>query len=70
MQNENAGDVSVWLKRFHNIERTEDQLVHTASTADAFCTAAAAAIDGAPFESEPSQFFALLHELAPSELKK
>lgn len=70
MQNENSGDVSAWLKRFHNIERSPEQLVHTANTTDAFSAAATAVAAGAPFESEPSQFFALLHELAPDELKK
>ena len=70
MQNDTSGDVSGWLKRYHAIERTNEQLLATAQTADVFCASASTAVTAAPFESEPSQFFALLHDLAPSELKK
>ena len=70
MQDQNKADISGWLSRFQGIERTEEQLVHTAQTADGFCNAAAAASEGAVFEREPSQFFTLLHDLAPDELKK
>jgi len=70
MQKQNKSEISGWLSRFQGMERTEEQLEHTAQTADGFCKAATAASEDAAFEREPSQFFALLHELAPEELKK
>jgi len=70
MPNEHASNGSEWLQRFTSVTKTEDQLVHTANTADAFSAASAAVNTGADFEREPSSFFALLHDLAPEELKK
>ncbi|NQW00389.1 MAG: hypothetical protein HQ483_11870 [Rhodospirillales bacterium] len=70
MQNEKTEAVSGWLKRYQGVERTEDRLTPTAQTADVFCAASATASIDAAFEREPSQFFALLHALAPDELKK
>ncbi len=70
MQNDDADNGSGWLKRFNDVDRTADQLVHTAQTVDAFSTAAGQVSDGAKFECEPGAFFALLHQLAPNELKK
>lgn len=70
MQNEKTEAVSGWLSRYHGLERSEEQLVHTTATADAFCKAVETATRDVAFESEPSPFFALLHTLAPEELKK
>lgn len=70
MPNENTHNGSEWLQRFTDVTKTEDQLVHAANTADVFSAAAAQVNSGAQFEREPSSFFALLHTLAPEELKK
>ncbi len=70
MQNENATNGSEWLKRYNDVTKTEEQLVHTAQTADAFSAAAAKVNANSAFEREPSAFFALLHALAPKDLKK
>lgn len=70
MENKNTNGASSWLKRFNNLERTEEQLLHTANTAQSFCDAVSRTATDTTFEREPSQFFALLHDLAPESLKK
>jgi len=70
MGNKKTNETSGWLKRFNNLERTEDQLLHTANTAQSFCDAVERTTTNTAFEREPSQFYALLHELAPGILKK
>jgi len=70
MENKNTNTASSWLKRFNSLERTEDQLFHTANTTQSFCDSVSRTATDTMFEREPSQFFSLLHELAPESLKK
>lgn len=70
MQDQKMASLSGWLKKFLAIERSEEQLIPTANTAETFCKAVASTAHGVQFEREPSQFFALLHNHAPESLKK
>jgi hypothetical protein len=70
MGNKKTNETSGWLKRFNNLERTEDQLLHTTNIAQSFCDAVERTTTNTVLEREPSQFYALLHELAPGILKK
>ena len=70
MKNQNSGNASGWLKQFQDVERSEEELIHTISTTRNFCDAVDRTAQNTAFEREPSQFFALLHELAPESLKK
>jgi hypothetical protein len=70
MENKNTNGTSVWLKRFNNVESSENQLLHTANTAQNFCDAVGRISIDTSFEREPNKFYALLHELAPEGLKK
>ena len=70
MESNDASGTSDWMRRFHGIERTEEQLVHTNNTAQNFCDAVDRTATDTTFEREPSQFSALLHALAPESLKK
>jgi hypothetical protein len=70
MENKNTNGNSGWLKRFNNVERSEDQLHNTANTAQSFCDAIERTSINTVFEREPNNFYALLHELARKDLKK
>ena len=69
MENKNTNGTSGWLKRFNNVESSEDQLLHTSSTAQSFCDAVGRTSTDISLEREPNNFYALLHELAPEGLK-
>ena len=69
METKNTHVVLDWLKRFNNIERSDDQLIHSENTTQKFCVAIERTSMGTTFKREPNEFYAHLHKLAPKEMK-